>query len=160
MDKESSQFSLKNGLDGFTNPLVKLGEALLPSLASLIKGARGDKLKDKKLDLSGLPKAGDYFKDKKSVAEEFADLQDTIDAPSGFVQKSRQPSPVQLDTIKFTMNSRLANRVSQILVKETFQDPMVGQYLKGIGLSIPLARPTQKLGSSNPRTALTEVQDV
>ena len=151
-DKASQELNLKKGLDGFFNPdivssLIKFG-------ASVITGARGDKLKDKGLSLSDMPKAGDYFKDKKSVAEEFADLQDTIDAPSGFVQKSKRPSQMQLQPMRFSINSKLANRVNQILVKETFQDPNVGRYLKGVGLSIPLSGTATKIGSPDPSKSL------
>jgi len=158
IDKDSAAFALKNGLDGFFNPLAKLGESLLPTLATIIKGARGDDLKEsQRLDLAGMPSAGDYFKNKKSISEEFRELQDTVDAPTGFLGRTRKPQQVRLQQANFTMNKRLAQRVQQLAVKNTFQDPNVGKYLRGVGLTMGIPKPNIKGGSPNPTQSLKEI---
>ena len=159
LDKNSEMFALKKGLDGFFEPIAKaakgLGGDITSILANIITGARGDT--SRQTQLANMPSASDYYKDRKSLSEEYKDMQDTINAPSGFLGKTRKlPSPNMQD-MNFTMNKRLAQRVQQLVVKDTFQDPMVGKYLKGVGLTMGVTAPNIKTGSTNPTQALKDI---
>lgn len=153
IDKDSQAFSLKNGLDGFFNK--DMVSSLLKFGASFITRARGDT--SQQTQLANMPSAGDYFKNKKSVSEEYKEMQDTIDAPSGFLKKTRRLPQTQLPQVNFTMNKRLAQRVQQLAVRETFQDPNVGKYLRGVGLTMGVSKPNIKGGSPNPAQSLKEI---
>ncbi len=155
IDKNGEMFALKKGLDGFFEPIVKLGGDVASILGNIITG--GKRKTSQQEQLPNMPSASDYYKNKKSLSEEYKDMQDTIDAPSGFLGKTRKlPSPNMQD-INFTMNRRLAQRVQQLVVKDTFQDPMVGKYLKGVGLTMGVTAPNIKTGSTNPAQSLKDI---
>jgi len=136
-----------------------LGTAIFNFLGKNIKRAKGTALEEKqKLNLTGDVDISKYYKEPKDLSEQ---LIPDIDAPKGFVQRSRKPSTAplsQANLLAGITNQRLATKLQNLINMKVHTDSNITKLLAKTGAtpvaSLKLSAPVTKVGSLKPKQSL------